>query len=36
MAGIADGLADGERVIVEGLNKVRPGIAVDAAVASGG
>jgi membrane fusion protein (multidrug efflux system) len=33
---VADGLSDGERVIVDGLNKVRPGIAVDAAVASGG
>lgn len=36
MAVIASGLDVGERVIVEGLNKVRPGIAVDAALASGG
>jgi membrane fusion protein (multidrug efflux system) len=36
MAAIAAGLTEGERVIVEGLNKVRPGIPVDAAVASGG
>lgn len=31
LAVIADGLAEGERVITEGVNKVRPGIAVDAA-----
>jgi len=36
MAVIASGLEEGERVIVEGLNKVRPGIAVDAALASDG
>ena len=36
LAVVADGLAEGENVIVEGINKVRPGIAVDAAVASGG
>lgn len=33
---VADGLEEGERVIVEGMNKVRPGITVDAAVASEG
>jgi membrane fusion protein (multidrug efflux system) len=33
MSVIADGLAEGERVITEGVNKVRPGIAVDAALA---
>jgi membrane fusion protein (multidrug efflux system) len=33
---IADGLSEGENVIVEGVNKVRPGIVVDAATASGG
>jgi membrane fusion protein (multidrug efflux system) len=36
MAAIAAGLEEGERVIVEGINKVRPGIAVDAAPASDG
>ena len=36
MVAIAAGLAEGERVIVEGLNKVRPGMAVDAALASDG
>jgi membrane fusion protein (multidrug efflux system) len=36
MAVIGSGLAEGDLVIVEGLNKVRPGIAVDAAVASDG
>jgi membrane fusion protein (multidrug efflux system) len=36
VAVVADGLAEGENVIVEGVNKVRPGIVVDAAVASGG
>lgn len=36
MAVIASGLDVGERVIVEGVNKVRPGITVDAALASGG
>lgn len=30
---IASGLAEGEHVIVEGVNKVRPGIVVDAALA---
>jgi membrane fusion protein (multidrug efflux system) len=33
---ITDGLAEGENVITAGLNKVRPGIVVDAATASGG
>jgi membrane fusion protein (multidrug efflux system) len=33
---IADGLAEGENVIVDGVNKVRPGIVVDAATAPGG
>jgi membrane fusion protein (multidrug efflux system) len=32
---VQDGLAEGENVIVEGVNKVRPGIVVDAAVAGG-
>ena len=36
LAVVADGLAEGENVIVEGVNKVRPGIVVDAAVATGG
>jgi membrane fusion protein (multidrug efflux system) len=36
MTGIAGGLEDGEQVIVEGLNKVRPGMPVDAALASDG
>ena len=31
-----DGLAEGENVIIEGVNKVRPGIVVDAAAATGG
>jgi len=35
LAVIAEGLAPGDRVIVEGVNKVRPGIAVDAAPAGG-
>ena len=34
--GDRDGLQEGENVIVEGINKVRPGILVDAAVATGG
>lgn len=33
---IANGLEEGEQVITDGLNKVRPGITVDAAVANGG
>ncbi len=33
---IASGLEEGEQVITEGVNKVRPGIAVDAAPAAGG
>lgn len=33
---VIEGLSDGEQIITEGLNKVRPGIAVDAAVANGG
>lgn len=33
---IATGLTEGDSVITEGLNKVRPGIVVDAAPASGG
>ncbi len=33
---ISDGLEEGDRVIVEGVNKVRPGIEVDAASASEG
>lgn len=32
---IAEGLSDGERVITEGSNKVRPGMAVDAAAPEG-
>lgn len=32
---IASGLEEGEQVIVEGINKVRPGVAVDAAPADG-
>ena len=32
---IENGLAEGEQVIVEGLNKVRPGVVVDAAPAGG-
>jgi membrane fusion protein (multidrug efflux system) len=32
---VRGGLAEGENVIVEGVNKVRPGIVVDAAVAGG-
>jgi membrane fusion protein (multidrug efflux system) len=32
---IAEGLAEGEQVIVEGLNKARPGATVDAALAAG-
>lgn len=33
---VAEGLSEGELVITEGINKVRPGIVVDAAVANGG
>ncbi|MEM1049772.1 MAG: efflux RND transporter periplasmic adaptor subunit [Pseudomonadota bacterium] len=33
---IRDGLSEGELVITDGLNKVRPGIVVDAATAAGG
>lgn len=33
---VIDGLSEGELVITEGINKVRPGITVDAAVANGG
>jgi membrane fusion protein (multidrug efflux system) len=33
---IAEGLTEGETVVTDGVNKVRPGIVVDAAVASGG
>lgn len=33
---IADGLEDGELVITEGINKVRPGITVDAAISTDG
>ncbi|MBB4185675.1 efflux RND transporter periplasmic adaptor subunit [Sinorhizobium terangae] len=33
---IAKGLKEGERVITDGVGKVRPGIAVDAALATGG
>lgn len=33
---IASGLDEGEDVIIEGVNKVRPGITVDAALAAGG
>jgi membrane fusion protein (multidrug efflux system) len=36
LAVIGSGLEPGERVIVEGINKVRPGITVDAAPAEGG
>jgi membrane fusion protein (multidrug efflux system) len=36
MVAIAAGIEEGEQVIVEGINKVRPGIAVDAALASDG
>jgi membrane fusion protein (multidrug efflux system) len=36
LAVITSGLEPGERVIVEGVNKVRPGITVDAAPAEGG
>lgn len=36
MAVVADGLAEGERVITEGINKVRPGITVDAGPAGDG
>jgi membrane fusion protein, multidrug efflux system len=36
MAVIGAGLTEGDLVIVEGVNKVRPGITVDAALASGG
>ncbi len=32
---VTDGLAEGENVIVEGVNKARPGIVVDAAVTGG-
>jgi membrane fusion protein (multidrug efflux system) len=32
---IETGLDEGEQVIVEGLNKVRPGVVVDAAPAGG-
>jgi membrane fusion protein (multidrug efflux system) len=32
---IAEGLTEGERVITEGVNKVRPGAAVDAAPPGG-
>jgi len=32
---IAEGLSEGERVITEGVNKVRPGVAVDAAAPGG-
>lgn len=32
---IESGLAEGERVIVEGINKVRPGVVVDAATVGG-
>ncbi len=31
---IAQGLSEGEQVIVEGLNKARPGAKVDAALAT--
>ncbi len=31
---VTDGLREGESVIVEGLQRVRPGVAVDAVVAS--
>jgi membrane fusion protein (multidrug efflux system) len=33
---VSEGLKDGEQVIVEGVNKVRPGMEVDAAPAAGG
>jgi membrane fusion protein (multidrug efflux system) len=33
---IRDGLTEGEAVIVEGVNKVRPGVEVDAALAGDG
>ena len=36
MAVIAGGLTEGERVITEGVNKVRPGSAVDATLAGDG
>ena len=36
MVAISAGLEEGERVIEEGVNKVRPGMPVDAALASGG
>ncbi len=36
LAVIADGLSPGERVITEGINKVRPGITVDAAAPADG
>ncbi|MFO1207881.1 MAG: efflux RND transporter periplasmic adaptor subunit [Amaricoccus sp.] len=33
---VTDGLTEGENVIVDGINKVRPGIVVNAAVATDG
>jgi membrane fusion protein, multidrug efflux system len=36
MVAVSAGLEEGERVIVEGVNKVRPGMPVDAALASDG
>lgn len=36
MAVITSGLSEGDRVIVDGVNKVRPGIVVDAALAENG
>ncbi|MEY8837493.1 efflux RND transporter periplasmic adaptor subunit, partial [Cribrihabitans sp. XS_ASV171] len=33
---VLDGLREGESVIVEGLQRVRPGVAVDATMAAGG
>lgn len=36
IAVIADGLSEGDRVIIDGVNKVRPGITVDAATSESG
>ena len=36
LTAIASGLEEGERVITDGINKVRPGIQVDAALAGDG
>ena len=36
LAVVGSGLSEGERVITEGINKVRPGIAVDATMPGDG